>query len=479
MSHKRLPLLAIIVLGLLVVIGGYFIVSQVLGSNNGALTASGTIEAVQINLAPEMAGKVTEVLVDEGQSVKAGDPLLHLDPSLLTAQRAAAAAALTIANSAVQTAQAGYQVAQAQYDVTLTNARAAGAKSRLADWSARTPNYFDQPQWYFTRDEQIAAAQASILLAAQEVDAAQTNLDTVVKDLKNADFVQAETRLANARIAFLSALDVYSRSQASGGTIDPTTLPLSLPPIAPGYRTRIRIAKQLSGTDDLINAAQDVYDAAKSELDAAQAAYDDLLDTDQANAVLQARAKLSVALERYQAAQDRLSMLETGENSLSVKVAQAALDQAKAAVEQALNAAKQAEANLALIDIQISKLTISAPTDAVVLTRNIEPGEFVQPGTTAFVLGKLSDLTITVYVPEDRYGELSLGQSATVTVDSFPGETFEAVIVHIADQAEFTPRNVQTVEGRSSTVYAIRLQVRDPDGKLKPGMPADVIFSEQ
>jgi hypothetical protein len=66
-----------------------------------------------------------------------------------------------------------------------------------------------------------------------------------------------------------------------------------------------------------------------------------------------------------------------------------------------------------------------------------------------------------------------------MTVDSFPDETFSASIVYISDQAEFTPRNVQTVEGRSSTVYAIKLQVQDPNGKLKPGMPADVVFGNQ
>jgi HlyD family secretion protein len=111
------------------------------------------------------------------------------------------------------------------------------------------------------------------------------------------------------------------------------------------------------------------------------------------------------------------------------------------------------------------------------LTRNVEPGEFVQPGATALTLADLSDLTITVYVPEDRYGQISLGQQAQVTVDSFPGVTFQAVVSHIADQAEFTPRNVQTVEGRSSTVYAIELKVTDTDGRLKIGMPADVTFS--
>jgi HlyD family secretion protein len=149
---------------------------------------------------------------------------------------------------------------------------------------------------------------------------------------------------------------------------------------------------------------------------------------------------------------------------------------ASQALDQARTALAQAEANLSLLDTQIEKLTIIAPSDGVVLTRNVEVGEFVQPGATAFVLGQLSDLTITVYVPEDRYGEVSLGQQAEVTVDSFPGVTFTATVIQISDKAEFTPRNVQTVEGRSSTVYAIKLSVSDSEGRLKIGMPADVVF---
>ncbi|MDP2778454.1 MAG: efflux RND transporter periplasmic adaptor subunit, partial [Anaerolineales bacterium] len=120
--------------------------------------------------------------------------------------------------------------------------------------------------------------------------------------------------------------------------------------------------------------------------------------------------------------------------------------------------------------------TVYAPMNGVVLARNVEVGEFVQPGATTFSVADLDGLTITVYVPEDQYGNTLLGQEATVTVDSFPNETFGAVVVHIADQAEFTPRNVQTVEGRSSTVYAIKLKVINSEGKLKIGMPADVVF---
>ncbi|MFN3492049.1 MAG: HlyD family secretion protein, partial [Anaerolineales bacterium] len=148
--------------------------------------------------------------------------------------------------------------------------------------------------------------------------------------------------------------------------------------------------------------------------------------------------------------------------------------------EQALNQAKknveQAEASLRLIEAQMSKLNIIAPIDGVILTRNVEPGEFIQTGGTALTMADLNQITITVYVPENLYGQISLGQTATVKVDSFPNETFNANVIWISNQAEFTPRNVQTVEGRSSTFYAIKLSVDNIDGKLKIGMPADVIF---
>ena len=85
-------------------------------------------------------------------------------------------------------------------------------------------------------------------------------------------------------------------------------------------------------------------------------------------------------------------------------------------------------------------------------------------------------LSVTVYLPENRYGQISLGDKAILSVDSFPDDEFQASVVRIADQAEYTPRNVQTQEERQNTVYAIELSLDNPSGKLKPGMPADVIF---
>ena len=91
-------------------------------------------------------------------------------------------------------------------------------------------------------------------------------------------------------------------------------------------------------------------------------------------------------------------------------------------------------------------------------------------------IGQLDDLTVKVYIPESSYGQINLGDVATMTTNSFPDETFDATVIRIADKAEYTPRNVQTSEDRATTVYAIELSVTSPDGKLKPGMQVDVDF---
>lgn len=125
------------------------------------------------------------------------------------------------------------------------------------------------------------------------------------------------------------------------------------------------------------------------------------------------------------------------------------------------------------------KERIYSPIDGVTLERLAEPGEVITAGSSLLTISDLDALTLTVYVPEDRYGQISLGQACQVTVDSFPGQTFSGIVRHIADQAEFTPRNVQTTGSRKTTVFAIRIELAPSGGKLKPGMPADVQFEAQ
>lgn len=376
MILKRSHIPAIIVILLLVVFSVYFIVAQTAGADETALTASGVIEAVQVNIAPELAGKAIEVLVDEGQPVSKGDPLLRLDPSLLTAQRA-------VASAGADSAKAALAAAQTKYDQTLEAALAAQAAQRAKDWQTSAPSEFDQPNWYIEQEGQIAAAQAELEAAQSAIDDANANLEKVIADLKNSDYLKAEKDLADARAAFVIAEQV--RDQASNA----------------------------SDSGGLNEAAQDYYDDALTALEDAEEAYNDLMTGDEAEDIEYARGQVFVAQQRYDAAYARLLSLQTGADSPAVIAAAKEVDKAKSALAQA-------EANLAWMDAQSAKLEVKAPMDGIILTRNVEPGEFIQPGATTLTLANLNELTITVYIPEDRYGEISLGQTAEVTADSFP-----------------------------------------------------------
>jgi HlyD family secretion protein len=444
--RRFLPIIIVVILAIAAI--GWYYFSRAATKVGGAITASGTVEAVEVIVSPEISGRATEVLVSQGDAVVAGQPLLKLDDTLLQAQRKLAEAGIISAKAGLDTAHAALATAQLQYQQILEAARLADAPARAGAFGSPQPSQFNLPNWYFSKQEQIAAMQAEVEAARQGLDTEQQILQTLLNDPAYAGIFAAEQRIAQARAEFLTALDVLNQATASGADA--------------GLR----------------DAAQAQYDSAKQELKDAQTAYDDLLKTDQGQELLKARGRVRAAEVRYYDAQDRLARLHTGEDSGTVKIADAAVHQAEAVVAQAERAVTQTETQLDSIDAQIAKLTVYAPIDGTVLERNIEPGEIALAGSTALLIGNLNQLTITVYVPEDRYGDIRLGQKVEFTVDSFPGKTFSGSVSRIATQAEFTPRNVQTAEGRSTTVFAVEIAVDNPTADLKPGMPADVTFQK-
>jgi len=447
MNNSFPPLPVRILVGLIVLSTiGYYAFRSLAPATDGELKASGTIESVTVNVSPEMAGKVVDVLAAEGQSVSKGDPLLHLDDSVLQSEKQTAQSALDSANAAVQTAEVALESAKLQYDITLSNALAQEKSTRLTIWKDSKPTEFDQPVWYFSKGERLTAAQAEVEAKQAALDDAMNKLEDISKRAGSSNFLAIETNLVQMRLALQNAQDVFD---ATNGASD---------------------------SQDLRDAAQITLDEAKIDLEDAQKDYDDALTTDGATDVLEARADAVIAQEAHDLAVDNLRALQTGVDSPQVQAAAKVVEQATAALAQAKTNVVAAQSRLNTVETQLKKIVVYAPMDGVILTRNVEPGEFVQPGAVTFSMANLSELTITVYVPEDQYGHISLGQEASVTVDSFSNETFDATVTHIAAQAEFTPRNVQTVEGRSSTVYAVKLKVTDFKGDLKIGMPADVVF---
>jgi HlyD family secretion protein len=415
-------------------------------ANRTGILASGQVEALQIDVAPELSGRAVEVLVEEGDSVNAGDPILRLDDSLLQSQKQAAQATLDSANASVRAAQATRDSALAQYDMTLSAALAQEQPQRQEAWKQSRPSEFDQPVWYFTKEEQIESAQAEVDAAKKALGEAQAKLSESEKKAGGAAFLEVEDYLSDARAAFDVAKAVLDNTD---GDSDGTRLH---------------------------DVAQTALDNAKTHLQSVQKDYNDALTTDGAEEIMKTRAEVEVASERYYTALDVLRAMQTGENSLSVVAAGKGVDQAEAYLEQAQFAEIAARANLDLINKQIEKYTVRAPIDGVVLIRSIQAGEVIQAGMPALTIGKLDSLKVTVYIPETQYGQIHLGQQATLSIDSFPDEVFTATVTRISDKAEFTPQNVQTKEGRQTTVYAVELSVENADGKFKPGMPVDVTF---
>ncbi len=413
----------------------------------GALEASGVIEANEVLIAPEMSGRIIEIFADEGDAVSAGDILFTIEGTLLEAELNAAHATLGLARAAETSAQTGLDAANAQYALVLDAALAADQINRTTDWRIPVPGRFEQPAWYFTQSEELSAAQSEVDDAEANLAAAQANFEEVAAELDYAEFVQMEVALAQSRAVYNVAHNVYSRSQSAHDDMD-----------------------------EVIEAAEDAYEAARDALHDQQDQYDEMLSTDAAKDILEARAKVTVAQERYDMAQDQLRALQTGAFSPNVVAAAATIQQAVAALGQVQKATEQVEAQIQLLETQMKKLVTRAPINGVVLTRSVEVGEVVQAGLVAMNIAPLDELTVTVYIPADRYGQVNLGDHAALSVDSFPKESFDANVIRIADQAEYTPRNVQTKEERQTTVYAIKLAVDNSDGKLKPGMPVDLVF---
>ncbi len=475
MKNKKLVLFLLLSLLVTALAGCDSISSNIGGGkDSGKIQASGVIEADQIAIAAQMSGRITEVLVEEGTKVSAGELVFVLEDDLLLTQKTQAEAQLEAAIAQLHGAMAAEDAAEAyllsaeitlaaaeiQYRQVLSQVEFAGLEDRVSSWNESTSAQIDIPAWYFQKPEQIAAAEKELERAREFDQDELENYRDMAADIGNEEFQDAEQRLAEAQAAFEVA-DALNDRQV-------------------GYQGREEI-------EDFIDM---IYNSAETELKAAQKTYDQILADPEYEDILEGRARVSVAKERYDLARDYLFQQYTGEYSLDVQAAEAGVDQANAGIllahaqiRQAGNnrqiaetAVQQAEAALDMVNLQLEKLQVYSPISGVILTRTIDPGEILAAGYTALTVGDLIHLTVTVYLPEDKYGQIKLGDIADLSIDSFPDEVFEAVVMRIADEAEYTPRNVQTQEERQNTVYAIELAVKNQSGKLKPGMPADVVF---
>jgi HlyD family secretion protein len=405
----------------------------------GLLTASGFVEVDEVNISTELGSRVVGLLVDEGNEVEAGQVLVRLDGTLLEAQIEVAQAAVDVAQAQLAQIRAGTRPEQIrQAEAVLAQAKAArdGAHQAWQDAIAIR----DEPQ---ELDAQIVLARTEV--AAAEVSRARAIALKDAAEIANDRHEDAMHDLKEAT-AKLRELPKEQRLRLPGMQLDTHLIPNQY------WKSWVAVSTAQAALDAAGASLNSLYamrsnpQALNAQVDAAEAQY---------NAT-------EAAVQEIQA---QLEALQAGATEEEIAVVEAQVTQAQAA--------------LASLTVLRDKLTATAPVGGLVLERSIRAGELAVPGVTLLTLGDLDQVTLEVYVPEDRLGQVLIGQQVEVRVDSFPEHTFQGRVVAIASKAEFTPRNVQTAEERVNLVFAVDLSIPNPNHLLKPGMPADAIFALQ
>lgn len=175
------------------------------------------------------------------------------------------------------------------------------------------------------------------------------------------------------------------------------------------------------------------------------------------------QAQLKVAEAKLAEASERSKLVREGARPETIQQARARVQQARATVN--------------LAETQVANARLLSPLDGVVLSHNIEPGEYVAPGTPIVTVADTAHVWVRAYVNETDLERIRHGQAASIHTDAVPNRTFTGKVGFISSEAEFTPKTVQTAKERVKLVFRIKVDIANPDDALKPGMPADVTFS--
>ena len=201
-----------------------------------------------------------------------------------------------------------------------------------------------------------------------------------------------------------------------------------------------------------------------------------------------ARAAYEVAIQRHRQSEEQLSLTREGPRKEQIEEARSALEQAKAQydlvkagprkeeIQQGRTRLEQARAALRAAEVQLSYAIVYSPLSGVVLSKNIEPGEYVAPGTAVVTIADLVNVWVRAYIDEGDKGRVKLDQVAWVTTDAYPNKKYKGRVSFISSEAEFTPKNVQTQKERVKLVYRIKIDITNQNNELSPGMPADAVI---
>lgn len=422
------------------------------------LTGSGTIQAQRdVVISAEISGRVIALGADEGDEVEAGAVLARLDAALLVAQ-------IAQANAAVEAAKANLASVRARArapEIEAARAAVDGAQAQVA--AAKVT---------------VDAARANLRAAQAGYQAAQAKYAklTAAASERELEIAQQQIKLAQTQSWKAQA----QRDATKGGVNMPLSIVLT---IGEFQLDPIVVDNPAAPEQFDVDAAEAAVSQAESSVAIAQLQYDKLRAGPRSEDLAVTQAQLVEAQTDVQIAQAELERAQQ-----AVAAAEAKLRQSEAQLELTLADAQpesiavaeaqvtEARAEVAILEVQRDKLSLHSPIAGLVTECGVHEGETVVRGARLFTISSLDPVVLTAYIPEDRIGRVRIGQAAEVHVDAYPERTFSGEVVHIASQAEFTPKNVQTKAARVTTVFAVKIKIPNPGHLLMPGMPADAVL---
>lgn len=288
-----------------------------------------------------------------------------------------------------------------------------------------------------TRVEEVRRLKAQAQAAREAQLQAQARLDLLRAGARPELLAQVQAALRQAQVAFDDAQRDFERTGRLAGE------------------------GAVAGRD--LDVATARRDAAAAGLDAARQRLAEAAAGARAEELRGAEAALAQTAAQLQGAQASLDLAVAGPRRETLRAAAARVEAARGTVAAA--------------EALLAQTRIVAPSDGKVTLRNAEPGEVVTPGFPIVRIADLARVRVRVYVPGPQIGRLRTGQAAAVSVDALPGRTFSGMVTEIAEKPEYTPKNVQTREERAKLVYGVKIEVENPGGELKPGMPADAVIA--
>ncbi len=293
---------------------------------------------------------------------------------------------------------------------------------------------------------------AEVAIRKAEVAEAEAELSELEAGSRPQEIAAAKAVFEKAR-ATLDELEAGSRPQeiaAAKATLDSALADREF--LEGDYQRLKALYERKSLTKEEYERARSAFQMAAAKAEAAARQYDLVKEGPRQEQIAQARAALAEARAQYE-------LVREGPRKEKIRQSQAKLERAKS--------------SLGLAEIRLDDATLRSPLSGIVLSKNIEPGEYVAQGTPIVTVGDLANVWLRAYIDETDLGRVKVGQKVRITTDTYPGKVYEGRISFLASQAEFTPKNVQTPKERVKLVYRIKVEIANPKMELKPGMPAD------